>query len=99
MINVLAIDAYGLTEFPHHANMGWSCFLNIAIAIFLLYSQIGIAGIAGTLVMIILLPITSFITNKVFFIIKIFYYPELSHKEKIIKKKFLTLFAVIYATK
>ena len=70
MINILSIDTYGLTEFPHHANMGWSCLFNIILGMALLYSQIGISGIAGTLIMILILPLTSFLTNKVFFKLK-----------------------------
>ena len=64
MVSILAVDTQNLTEFPHHCNSAWSCMLSITIAITLLWFQIGLSAIAGVLVMALMLPFTSFITNK-----------------------------------
>lgn len=64
MVSMLAVDSQNLTEFPHHCNSAWSCIMSIMIAIILLWFQIGVSAIAGVLVMALMLPLTSFITNK-----------------------------------
>lgn len=63
-VNIIAVNAQSFVEMPHHLNMAWSCFFSITIAIVLLWIQLGLASIAGVLVMFILIPLNSFVTNQ-----------------------------------
>nr|QUF59448.1 ATP-binding cassette transporter Abcc1-4 [Brachionus angularis] len=64
MVNIIAVNAQSFVEAAHHLNAVWSSFLSIFIAIFLLWLQLGIASIAGVLVMVIIIPVNSFLMNK-----------------------------------
>lgn len=64
LVNILAVNAQSLVEFPHHSNMVWSATFSIVLAIILLWRQLGLASMAGVLVMFVLIPVNSVITTK-----------------------------------
>nr|QNH67878.1 ATP-binding cassette transporter subfamily C member 1 X2 [Brachionus rotundiformis] len=64
MVNILAVNAQSFVEFPHYLNMIWTSLFTIAVAVYLLWQQLGLAAIAGVLVMVILIPINSVFMNQ-----------------------------------
>ncbi|CAG2109404.1 unnamed protein product [Medioppia subpectinata] len=64
IVNLMAIDTSRIVEFVQVINETWSSPLQIAIALYLLWQQLGIASIAGLGAMLILIPINGYITGK-----------------------------------
>ena len=64
----MSIDANRFMEFVVVLNDLWSTPIQITIAIYLLWSQLGVASIAGIVVMILLIPINAFVSGKMRYI-------------------------------
>ena len=64
MINILSVNTQCLTEFPHHLAMALTSPFLILAVIYFLFMKLGLGSLAGVLVMVILIPITSFLTSK-----------------------------------
>lgn len=64
MINIIAVNAQYFNEFAHHVTNMWSTLLIILTTIYFLWQKLGLAAIAGVGLMIILVPITSFLTSR-----------------------------------
>jgi len=77
----MAIDTSRIVEFVQIINETWSAPLQIAIAVYLLWAQLGIASIAGLGAMLALIPINGYITGKLRFITS----RLMIHKDKRIK--------------
>jgi ATP-binding cassette subfamily C (CFTR/MRP) protein 1 len=77
----MAIDTSRILEFVQVINETWSAPLQIGIALYLLWAQLGVASLAGLAAMIFLIPINGYITGKMRFITS----RLMSHKDKRIK--------------
>jgi ATP-binding cassette subfamily C (CFTR/MRP) protein 1 len=64
MINILSVNTQCLVEFPHHLAMAFTSPFLIMTVIYFLYMKLGLGAIAGVLMMVFLIPITSFLTSK-----------------------------------
>ncbi|KAL4560027.1 hypothetical protein LXL04_032175 [Taraxacum kok-saghyz] len=47
IVNYIAVDAYRMGDFPMWFHVGWSCFLQLVLAIGVLYSIVGLGVIPG----------------------------------------------------
>ena len=65
MVNLLAVDAQSLTEVPIHIAIFTNSTISIALTILMLWSQLGLASFAGVTLMVVIIPVTFFLTNKV----------------------------------
>ncbi|KAI7750664.1 hypothetical protein M8C21_029508, partial [Ambrosia artemisiifolia] len=53
IVNYIAVDAYRMAEFPMWFHSGWSCFIQLFLAIGVLYSIVGIGVFPGLIPLII----------------------------------------------
>ena len=58
------MDTHRIVEFVPLVNSMWSAPLQIIIAIYLLWQQLGIATLAGVVVMLALMPINGFVAAR-----------------------------------
>ena len=64
MINLISVDASVFVDLLMYVNNLWTAPLQIIICIILLWKHLGVAALAGLLVMIILIPLNAFINEK-----------------------------------
>lgn len=64
-VNLMSVDAAHLEEMLPYTHMCWSAPLQIALALFLLYQQLGVAVLAGLGVMVLLVPVNICFTARV----------------------------------
>ncbi|XP_024373624.1 ABC transporter C family member 2 [Physcomitrium patens] len=62
--NLMTTDAEALQQICQQLHSLWSSPLRIIIAIFLLYRQLGIASIFGSLVLLVMIPLQTFMVTK-----------------------------------
>lgn len=62
--NLMSIDAYRIIEFTQNGQNIWAAPLEITIAMYLLWRQLGLATFAGVAVMIALLPVNGWAAAK-----------------------------------
>nr|CAD7423725.1 unnamed protein product [Timema monikensis] len=65
VVNLMAVDANRAMEVSMQLNMFWSAPLQIALALYYLWQILGPSVLAGLGLMILLVPLNSFIANKV----------------------------------
>lgn len=63
IVNLMSVDAQKISDFILFINVSWSSPLQIGIAVYLLWQQLGIATLAGTAFMILLVPFNAWITS------------------------------------
>ncbi|KAI1286762.1 Multidrug resistance-associated protein 1 [Halotydeus destructor] len=64
IVNLMSLDTQRIVGYVGQANTWWVAPLQITIAMYLLWQQLGVATIAGIVVMIILIPLNAYITTK-----------------------------------
>jgi ABC-type multidrug transport system fused ATPase/permease subunit len=64
----MSVDSQRLIEFFNMFNHLWSAPLQITLGLVLLWQQLGIATLAGMLIMLILIPFNAYITTKMRFV-------------------------------
>ncbi|XP_055859162.1 ATP-binding cassette sub-family C member 3-like [Episyrphus balteatus] len=64
IVNLMAVDAQRFLELVTYVSMIWSAPLTIALALYFLWELLGVAVLAGLVVMIILIPINLVIAGK-----------------------------------
>eukprot|EP01117_Protostelium_nocturnum_P005317 TRINITY_DN1935_c0_g2_i1.p1 TRINITY_DN1935_c0_g2~~TRINITY_DN1935_c0_g2_i1.p1 ORF type:complete len:1401 (-),score=492.82 TRINITY_DN1935_c0_g2_i1:3171-7373(-) len=64
MVNLQAVDSHKIQELSPLIHSLWSCPLQILIALLLLYRILGVASIAGLIVMLIIVPLNHKISVK-----------------------------------
>jgi len=64
IVNLMTMDTHRIVEFVPLVNSMWSAPLQIIIAVYLLWQQLGIATLAGVSVMLILMPINGFVAMR-----------------------------------
>ncbi|OQR83043.1 ATP-binding Cassette (ABC) Superfamily, partial [Thraustotheca clavata] len=61
--NLMSIDAQRLQEITNYLHAIWYAFFQIIVSSYLLYLQLGVAFVAGLLVILLLIPITASISK------------------------------------
>lgn len=64
IVNLMSVDTQRIIEYMSFVNYWWVAPLQIGIALYLLWAQLGIATLAGLAVMIFLIPFNGWITSK-----------------------------------
>jgi len=65
IVNLMSIDANRFMEFIYVINDTWTVPIQVTIAIYLLWNQLGLATIAGIIVMILLIPLNAYFGRKI----------------------------------
>ena len=64
IVNLMTMDTHRIAEFVPMINQMWSAPLQVVIAVYLLWQQLGIATVSGIVVMLILMPINGFVAAR-----------------------------------
>jgi ABC-type bacteriocin/lantibiotic exporter with double-glycine peptidase domain len=64
IVNLMSVDTQRIVEYIMFVNILWSAPLQIGIALYLLWAQLGIATLAGIGVMIFTLPFNGYISSQ-----------------------------------
>ncbi|XP_041373545.1 multidrug resistance-associated protein 1-like isoform X2 [Gigantopelta aegis] len=64
IVNLMSVDCLRLQDVTGYLYIVWSAPLQISIALYMLYEQLGSSVFAGLAVMLLLFPIIGFIANK-----------------------------------
>ncbi|XP_062549079.1 multidrug resistance-associated protein 1-like isoform X2 [Armigeres subalbatus] len=64
IVNLMAVDAQRFFELTSYLHVLWSAPLMIALCIYLLYDYLGVAVFAGLGVMILMTPVTGFVSTQ-----------------------------------
>ncbi|XP_030383704.1 multidrug resistance-associated protein 1 isoform X7 [Scaptodrosophila lebanonensis] len=81
IVNLMAVDAQRFMDLTTYLNMLWSAPLQISLALFFLWQQLGPSVLAGLAVMIILIPVNGFIANR----IKTYQIRQMKYKDERVK--------------
>ncbi|XP_054162838.1 multidrug resistance-associated protein 1-like [Oppia nitens] len=81
IVNLMAIDTSRIIDFVQIINDTWSSPLQIAIAMYLLWQQLGVASLAGLGAMVLIMPINGYIIGKIRYVTS----RLMKHKDKRIK--------------
>ncbi|XP_076227008.1 multidrug-Resistance like Protein 1 isoform X3 [Nomia melanderi] len=65
IVNLMSVDAQRFMDLTAYINMLWSAPLQIILALYFLWEQLGPAVLAGLAVLLILIPVNILITNRV----------------------------------
>lgn len=82
IVNLMAVDAQKFMELANHINQLWSAPLQISLAMYFLWQEMGPSVLAGLTVMIILIPINAIIANKN----KRLHVKQMKHKDNRVKQ-------------
>lgn len=63
MVNLMSVDAQRLMELMTYIQVLWSAPLQISIAVYFLYSTMGVSILAGVTVMVLLIPLSVFVSR------------------------------------
>ncbi|KZC08998.1 Multidrug resistance-associated protein 1 [Dufourea novaeangliae] len=64
IVNLMSVDAQRFMDLTAYINMIWSAPLQIVLALYFLWEQLGPAVLAGLAVLLILIPVNLLITNR-----------------------------------
>jgi ATP-binding cassette subfamily C (CFTR/MRP) protein 1 len=64
IVNLMAVDTQRIMDYVNLVNFFWSAPLQIGVALYLLWAQLGISVLAGIGVMILTFPFNGYITSK-----------------------------------
>lgn len=81
IVNLMAVDAQRFMELTTYLNMIWSAPLQIGLALFFLWQQLGPSVLAGLAVMIILIPVNGVIASR----IKTYQIRQMKYKDERVK--------------
>ncbi|GFU36463.1 canalicular multispecific organic anion transporter 2, partial [Nephila pilipes] len=62
VVNLMSVDTQRIMDYVQMVNLLWSAPLQIVIAIYLLWQQLGIATLGGLGVMILMIPLNGVIS-------------------------------------
>ncbi|KAH9423986.1 Canalicular multispecific organic anion transporter 1 [Dermatophagoides pteronyssinus] len=65
IVNLMAVDSQRFTELLPYLCFLWTAPIQIAIGLYLLYSELGPAVIGGVILMVLTIPLNSFVASKV----------------------------------
>ncbi|XP_017473671.1 PREDICTED: multidrug resistance-associated protein 1 isoform X4 [Rhagoletis zephyria] len=81
IVNLMAVDAQRFMDLTTYLNMIWSAPLQIALAMYFLWLQLGPSVLAGLAVMVILIPVNGVIANR----IKVYQIRQMKYKDERVK--------------
>ncbi|XP_064537336.1 multidrug resistance-associated protein 1 isoform X5 [Drosophila montana] len=81
IVNLMAVDAQRFMDLTTYLNMLWSAPLQIALALYFLWQQLGPSVLAGLAVMIIMIPLNGFIASR----IKTYQIRQMKYKDERVK--------------
>ncbi|KRJ97649.1 uncharacterized protein Dyak_GE18601, isoform D [Drosophila yakuba] len=81
IVNLMAVDAQRFMELTTYLNMIWSAPLQIGLALYFLWQQLGPSVLAGLAVMIILIPVNGVIASR----IKTYQIRQMKYKDERVK--------------
>lgn len=64
MVNLMSVDASRFQDYIGFIWVLWSAPLQIVVAVYMLWQQLGASVLAGLAVMVVLMPITMFVATK-----------------------------------
>ncbi|KAI1286674.1 ATP-binding cassette sub-family C member 3 [Halotydeus destructor] len=64
IVNMMSVDSQSIAKYISSVNDWWNVPLQITVAMYLLWQQLGVATIAGVSVMILLIPVNGFMIRK-----------------------------------
>ncbi|XP_061404841.1 multidrug resistance-associated protein 1-like isoform X1 [Lethenteron reissneri] len=64
IVNLMSVDAQRFMDLTTYLNMMWSAPLQIILAMYFLWQNLGASVLAGVLVMVLLIPVNAFIAVK-----------------------------------
>lgn len=65
IINLMAVDAQHIMDLVPHISLLWSAPLQIGFALYFLWDLLGPSVFAGLAVMLVLIPISGYVANKI----------------------------------
>ena len=65
IVNLMAVDSQRFIDLLPFVSFLWTAPIQIAITLFLLYNEMGLAVLGGLVVMIICIPVNSYVTALV----------------------------------
>ena len=65
IVNLMAVDSQRFIDLLPFVNFLWTAPVQIAIALWLLYNEMGLAVMGGLVVMILLIPINGYVSSLV----------------------------------
>lgn len=63
VINLMAIDTQRVGDFFLFLNDTWSVPLQILFAVYLLWDQLGVASLAGLVLMVLIMPLNAYLVS------------------------------------
>ncbi|XP_068141679.1 multidrug resistance-associated protein 1 isoform X2 [Drosophila tropicalis] len=81
IVNLMAVDAQRFMDLTTYLNMLWSAPLQIGLALYFLWLQLGPSVLAGLAVMIILIPVNGVIASR----IKTYQIRQMKYKDERVK--------------
>ncbi|KAH8403128.1 hypothetical protein KR222_005772 [Zaprionus bogoriensis] len=81
IVNLMAVDAQRFMDLTTYLNMLWSAPLQIGLALYFLWQQLGPSVLAGLAVMIIMIPLNGFIASR----IKTYQIRQMKYKDQRVK--------------
>ncbi|KAM8717859.1 hypothetical protein ACLKA7_004542 [Drosophila subpalustris] len=81
IVNLMAVDAQRFMDLTTYLNMLWSAPLQIALALYFLWQQLGPSVLAGLAVMIIMIPLNGYIASR----IKTYQIAQMKYKDQRVK--------------
>lgn len=61
MVNLMSVDAQRLNDMCSYIQILWSAPVQIIISLYLLYDTMGVATLAGVVVMVLLIPFNFYV--------------------------------------
>ncbi|KAL3269853.1 hypothetical protein HHI36_008911 [Cryptolaemus montrouzieri] len=81
IVNLMAVDTQKFVDLLTYLNLVWSAPYQIIVSLYLLWQTLGIAVLSGFTMLIILIPLNTYIVNKV----KKFQIKQMQYKDERIK--------------
>lgn len=81
IVNLMSVDAQKFIDLTAYINMIWSAPFQIVLALYFLWDVLGPSVLAGLAVMIILIPVNSYIANRV----KVLQIRQMKNKDERVK--------------
>lgn len=64
IVNIMSVDCQRLQDITGYLWMMWSAPLQICLALWLLWGQLGVSVLAGMAIMVLLIPLNGFLAMK-----------------------------------
>lgn len=64
IVNLMSVDADRFRPLLEFLHISWAAFIQISIAIFLLYQELGYSALAGVLVLLLVMPFNTMVSTR-----------------------------------